>query len=137
MSLGKVKTKITEGVKELGNTQGLKRVVTNFGIGVALGAIVDLILAYIMINIVEPAMGVKATRIYGFSIFPNFNDTNPDTGNMEPYMPYDDILQIIICVLLLMSKKLWLVIGYFVGFYATSYMGLYYSLDLPTPEPTP
>jgi len=134
MSLSKVKTKVKAGVKEVQSVQGLKRVALDFGVGVALGAIVDLILAAIMINIIEPTFGKKATRLYGFSIFPNFNDTNPDTGKEEPYMPYDDILQIVITLLLLTSKKFWLVIGYFVGFYSASYTGMYYVLGLPTPE---
>lgn len=118
------------------SVSGIKRMVVELGIGAAVGVIVDLILAYIFINIVRPALattedpiGEEPTRIYGFSIFPNQVATDG-----RPFMHWDDIILIVITVAMVFSKKLFLTLGFFVGWYFSSYMGLYDALSLPHPE---
>jgi len=126
MSLGKAKTRIKAGVTELQSVKGLKRVAVNLGIGAAIGAIVSLVITYLMMHFIEPALGGEAnTRITGFSIYPN-----------QTYMHYDDVLLLIVTVMLLISRKLWLVVGFFLGWYGSRYMGLYSALGLPTPTAT-
>ena len=131
MSLGKARTRIKAGVKQLTSPEGLKRTVVHLGIGAALGALLDIILTYIMINFVykylkenaeDPATWVKPS-IEGFSIFPDQQVTY-----------YDEVLLIVITVIMVMSKKFWIVIGFFLGWYFSRYLGLYAVLDLPTPE---
>ena len=134
MSLGKAKSSVKAGVKELTSIKGLKRVLVNLGIGTAIGAIVSLVITYIMMHFIEPALGGEAnTRIVGFSIYPNMVDATTGT----PYMHYDDVLLLIVTIMLLISKKLWLVVGFFLGWYSSRYLGLYSALGLPTPSTTP
>lgn len=132
MSLGKAKTRIKEGVKELQTVQGMKRVAVRVGIGYAVGTIVDLILCYIFTNFVYPAVKDPETgaipRFEGFSIFPNSYYTDA-AGNNVYYMHYDDLLLLIVTVILLFTKKLWFVVGFFMGWYFSSYMNLYGALE--------
>lgn len=130
MSLRKPVSRIKEGVKELGSPQGIKRVAVHFGLGVALGAILDLILQYIMLNLINPNTD-QPTYIVGFNIMPNH------VIDGEPVLFYDDILLILLTVMMLFTKKLWFVVGFFTGWYFSSYMGLYDSLNLPKPEVIP
>jgi len=130
--LGKAKTRVKAGIKDLQSVQGLKRVAVHTALGAAIGAIVSLLITYIMMHFIEPALGGEAnTRIVGFGIYPNMVDA---AG--VPYMHYDDVLLLIVTVMLLISKKLWLVIGFFLGWYGSRYMGLYSALGLPTPTAT-
>jgi len=125
MSLGKASTRIKAGVKELQSVQGMKSVLKNVGLGAAIGGIVSLVLTYLMLHVFNEAAGGAAnTRIEGYSIYPN-----------QTFVGYDDILLIVVTVLLLASKKLWLVVGFFTGWYVSRYMGLYSALGLPTPTP--
>ena len=138
LSLGKIKTRVKEGITEVQSVQGIKKVALNFSIGASLGAIVDLILEGIIHNFVQPAIGVKPTKIWGFGIFPNHHAINPATGKDEYWIAVDDLCLIVITLALLMSKKLWLVLGFLTGWYFSSYMGLYQALGLPEPaEPPP
>lgn len=132
MSLGKISTKLKSGAKDLGSTQGIKHLATNFGVGAALGSIVTLILSYIMYNIVYPATGLAAGQLHGFSIFPNITDAQG-----QPAMGYDHVILVVISVILLFTKRLWLAVGFFTGFYITVYMGVYDALKLPKPLTLP
>jgi len=133
MSLGKPISKVKEGVKALQSPQGIKRTVVHLGIGAALGALLDIILTYIMTNFIykwmqdnspDPATWTKPC-FEGFSIFPD-----------QTCLYYDEVLLIVITVFMFFSKKLWLVVGFFLGWYFSRYLGLYAALNLPTPEAT-
>jgi len=97
--------------------------------GIALGAIVDLILSYILWWFVypalrgdaDPATWVNPTEVQGFSILPN----------RTYFYVLDEGLLIVVTVLMLASKKFWLVMGFFLGWYSSKYMGLYKALGLP------
>lgn len=136
MSLSKVKTKLTSSVTDLKSTQGLKRVALEFGAGAAIGVIVDLLLQFIMYNLVFPSIKWYKCQLWGFNIYPSdaWVTTNPDTGKTEGHVAYDDILLIVVTVMLLATKKLWFVLGFFTGWYSSSYLGLYVTLGLPEPE---
>jgi len=129
MSLGKARTRIKEGVKEIQSTQGLKRVAVNMGMGATIGFIFNLILTYIHLQIAVAVGGLKNLYVVGFSIYPDHLDID---GN--PYIYYAEILQIIVTVFLLTTKKLWFVVGFFLGWYFSGYLGLYDALGLPVPE---
>jgi len=134
MSLGKAKTRVKEGVKQLQSIEGLQRVVVHLGLGVAIGVIVDLILQYIMAALIAGGIMTREQQIVkGFTIFPNSFD--PTTG--EAIMAVDDLLLLIITVLLVFSKKFWMVIGFFIGWYFSSYLGLYTALGLEQIDPLP
>ena len=131
MSLGKIKTGLKTGAEDLTTQAGLKKVALHMGLGVAIGAIVFLIIRAIFINLIysknglgwqEPEIG-GPPQIKGFSIFPD-----------REAMMYDEVLLIIITVLTLTAKKLWFTVGFFLGWYTADYLGVYSSLDLPVPE---
>lgn len=61
----------------------------------------------------------------GFSIYPFQNVQG------HYYMYYDDVILLISTVGLLLTKKVWFVLGYFVGWYFSGYFGVYRLLKLP------
>lgn len=133
MSLSKAKTRVKEGVKELQTVAGLKRAGLHFGIGVALGAIVALILQYVFSQYLNPWM--RSTNpeklewhIKGIAIWKGANIHG------EPVLYISDIILIVMTVAMLFTKKLWLVVGFFVGWYSSGALGLYWALGGP-PEP--
>ena len=136
MSLKKPMSSLKSGVKELGSVQGMKHVLTNLGAGFAIGAIVDLIMSYIFINFVNPQFKDPTTgyvpAINGFALIPHH--TQPDG---TPCIYLDDFIELLVTIAMLFTKKLWVTVGFFLGWYVTSYMGLYYVLGLPEPEVTP
>ena len=136
MSLGKATGKIKSGVKQLGSVQGLKQTAIHLGTGFAIGTIVDLIMSYIFINFVNPQFKDPTTgyvpAINGFSIIEGH--AQPDG---TPCIYLDDFIELLVTIVMIFTKKLWLTIGFFLGWYVTSLMGLYYVLGLPTPEVTP
>jgi uncharacterized membrane protein SpoIIM required for sporulation len=128
LSLKETGSRIKEGAKELTSAKGLQHVFLNMGIGVVIGVLVDLLLEGIFRNLVYPNVpkdpdGGTSWRIKGFSIFIGYNN-----------LFYDDIILIVLTVLMLFTKKLWVTVGFFVGWYFSSYYGLYNALGLPHPE---
>lgn len=123
MSLGKAKTRIKEGVKELQSVEGLKHTASWLGLGIAIGAIIQLVLEYIWFNVVGTELSTQ-WRINGVSIYPNIN---PD------YITGDQVILIVLTVALLFTKKLWLTVGFLIGWYTSGLMGLYSALGLPKP----
>lgn len=136
MSLGKARTRIKEGVKQIQSLEGAQRVVVNLGIGAAVGAIAQIILTYIMMSFVYPLFQkpeMPPPCIQGFSIFPNQFGFDLE-GNKIYYTTFTDIILIIATVAMLVSKKFWIVIGFFIGWYSSTYFGLYEALGLPVQE---
>jgi len=135
MSLGKAKTRIKAGVSDLQSIQGLKRTAVHFGVGYAIGTLVDLILEYIFtqwVNVVFKDEQGMPPCLVGFGIYPD------EVLNGVPYMHYDDLFLLIVTVFMVFTKKLWFTVGFGLGWYISGYMNLYSALGLPpTPEPTP
>lgn len=96
----------------------------NLGIGAAIGAIVALLMRALQLYVINPALGANA-KYDGFSIYPN---------GTSIYV--EDVVLIIATVALLFSKKIWVTLGFFLGWYGSNYMGLYDALGLPKPTPT-
>lgn len=125
MSLGKIKTNVKTGIGQLQTSQGLKHMVVWLGIGAALGVIIDLVLEYLMRNYINGWLATQTyipQRIDGIGIFPN-----------STFLSYDDLALLISTIVLLFTKRLWLVVGYFIGWYSSSYLGLYTAMGLPKP----
>ena len=127
MSLGKVKTNIVSGVKDLKTPEGMKRTLVHLGIGAVVGIILDLVLEAIW-----AVGGVQAIldktgypRLRGFTVFPQ------DYDAQGAFLNWDDVILLIITFALLLSKKFFFVIGFFIGWWSSSYMGLYGALGLP------
>jgi len=142
MSLQKPVARIKEGVKEIQSLTGVKRVLVYLGIGAALGVIVDLIVEMIWwySGIGEYLNKAGYPALVGFTIFPNntsYSAWNPTTKQYETkqglWMAWDDLILLIVTIALLFSRKFWLVIGFFLGWYSSSYFNLYDSLGLPRP----
>jgi hypothetical protein len=120
LSLSKIGSKVKSGVSDL--THGnVKSIAMNLGIGAALGAIVALILRAIQLFVINKAIPDYA-KYDEFSIYPNGTS-----------LYVEDVILILATVGLLLSKKLWLVLGFFLGWYGSNYMGLYDALSLPKP----
>ena len=94
-------------------------------IGAAIGAVVSLVMHYIQLFVINKYAAAYA-KFDGFSIYPN------QTVNA---LYVEDVVLIIATVAMLMTKKLWLTLGFFVGWYASNYMGFYTALGLPQPTP--
>jgi len=124
MSVGKIKA----GIKQATTMKGIPRVLMHLGIGFVLGVIVDLILqklAWTFLPEDKPALNI------GFPFF----ISHPEMT----YLPWDDLLLLVITVVALFTKKFWLVIGFFLGWYISSDQNLYGALIAPfepTPEPS-
>ena len=144
-AIQKVKSRAKEGVNQLQSLSGIKKVAVYFGMGYAIGTIVDLFMEFIMTMLVYPLIDEKNpdgtyvngighhTRLEGITIYPNHYYTN-EAGEEVGFMHYDDILLLIVTILMLASKKLWLVLGFFFGWYFSSYLGLYNTFNLPKGE---
>jgi hypothetical protein len=110
--------------------------------GVAMGVLVDLGLNYIFTQYVYPmtdeknpdgtykmGLGQHSLFIKDFTIFP---DQYVSVGGTTTYyMYYDDFILLLSTIALLFTKKVWFVLGYFIGWYSSSYGNLYTLLKLP------
>lgn len=141
MSLGKVKTNIVSGVKDLKTPEGMKRALVQLGVGAILGVIVDLVLQAIWVLGGVGDMLNKAGYpvLAGVKIFPQdtaYGKWNPTTKTNDliqgDFICWDDVILIIITLALLLSKKVFFVIGFFLGWYFSSYLGLWQALGLPS-----
>lgn len=132
MSLGKLTGKIKEGAQDIKSATGWQRILVQMGIGVAIGAIVDIILNYIIVVLIYQRWKPESEcRIYGLQLFPYDFDTATNQG----YCHYDDVLLIVITIAMLFTKKIWLTLGFFVGWFSSSYLGLYTALGMQKFEP--
>lgn len=106
--------------------------------GALMGVIVNFVLSYIFSIIVYPATDKKGTDgnysdpvgmhtlyIDGVSVYPFQN------VNGQYYMYYNELIEVLSTIALLVTKKYWFVIGYFAGWYSAGYFGLYRMLKLP------
>lgn len=136
-AIGKVKTKLKEGIGEV--KESPTRAITHVGIGVAIGAIFDLILEHLMWSGVADWIQSQENipnALYGFTIFPNNIDAE---GTL--WMAWDDVILLIITIGMFIfgwfKKGMLYIIGFTIGWYLASYLGLYSSLLKPIffPEP--
>lgn len=110
--------------------------------GAIIGVLVDLGLNYVFTMYVYPMtdekdasgtytqdIGRHTLFIKDLTIFPSQYVTVGESTIY--YMYYDDLILLISTVLLLMTRKIWFVLGYFIGWYAASYTHLYTALKLP------
>jgi hypothetical protein len=117
--LGKIKS----GVKDLSSGSGIKSLAMHIGIGAAIGAVVSLVMHYIQLFIINKYMTAYA-KFDGFSIYPN---------QTVKSIYVEDIVLVLATVGLLCTKKLWLTVGFFIGWYGSNYLGFYTALKLPQP----
>jgi hypothetical protein len=141
MSLGKVKGNITSGIKDLQSAEGLKRTAVHLGVGVAFGVIADFVLQAVWELGGVSDMLAKAgyAVLAGFTVFPQNTsyrawDSATQTWVIKEgaWMAWDDVILLIITVALLLTRKIWFVLGFFLGWYFSSYMNLWGALGLPT-----
>ena len=142
MSLQKPVARIKEGVKELQSLTGIKHILVYLGMGYVLGVIADIVMEAIWL---WSGIGTWLNKqgypaLVGFTIFPqntSYQAWNPTTSLYETkqglWMAWDDVIMLIITVALLFSRKFWLVIGFFLGWYTSSYMNLSGALGIPKP----
>ena len=109
-----IKAKAKTAITEATTAKGIPLLIRNFLLGLALGFLVDFILEAIVWLTSEKGWGGVEV---GFSIY----YANPSTTKI----PYDDVLLIIATIVMLFSKKLWFVFGFFVGWYVGSNTGIY------------
>ena len=141
MSLGKVKGNITSGIKDLQSAQGLKRTAVHLGLGAVIGVVADLAFqaVWTLGGVGEMLNKAGYPCLVGFSVYPQntqYMAWNPTTKAYEmkqgAWMAWDDVILLVITVALLLTKKVWFVLGFFLGWYASSYMNLWGALGLPT-----
>ena len=123
MSLGKLTSKVKDGVGDLKSASGLKHTALHLGMGAAIGAIVSIVMHYIQLFVINKYMAAYA-KFDGYSIYPN---------QTVKAIYVEDIVLILATVGLLFSKKLWFTVGFFLGWYGSNYMGFYTALGLPQP----
>ena len=139
MSLSKVSSKAKAGIGQLQSMTGLKKTAVHMGLGFVLGVITDLFLNYIFEFFIYPAVVDENGKlpegwvIKDFSFFGHYvevpvTDQHPD-GKLYTEK-WDNILGLVIGLVLLMSKKFWIVMGYLLGWYASNYYGLFVSLGI-------
>ena len=126
MSISTPINKVKAGVTQLGSFSGLKSAGMQFGLGAAIGAIVSLVLHALQIFVINKYMAAYA-KVDGYSIYPN---------QTTKALFVEDIILILISISMFFTKRLWLSVGFIVGWYASNYMGLYTALKLPTELPT-
>lgn len=97
----------------------------HLAIGAGLGAIVALVMHYIQLFVINK-YAAAYSKVTVFSIYPN-------SGNSDLYV--EDIVLIIASAAMLFTKKLWLTVGFVLGWYGSNYMGFYSALKLPEPTP--
>lgn len=134
-AISKTKTKVTAGVKTV--TEAPQRAIVHVGLGIGVGAIIDLLLEHLMWSgIADWIQSQEAipNALYGFTIFPaNFMEDG------TPWMAWDDVFLLLVTIGMLIlgwfKKGFLFVIGFFVGWYLSSYMGLYNALIKPVLPP--
>lgn len=140
MSLQKPVARIKEGVTQIQSLSGIKKVLVYLGLGVVFGVIADIVLEAIWLwsGIATYMNKSGYPCLEGFTIFPS--NTSYQKWNGQAYetkqglwMAWDDVILLVITVAMLFSKKFWLVIGFFIGWYSSSYMNLSGSLGIPKP----
>jgi hypothetical protein len=143
MSLQKIKTNVKTGVGELKTAEGMKRLLVHLGIGAAIGVIAKLALEAIMWFGLGNALDKAGySCLVGFKIYPNAtqyrtwdNTTQQYVLHTGDFIAWDDLALLLITILLLFTRKLWFVIGFFAGWYSSGYFNLYDSLGLPHAVP--
>lgn len=123
MSLKTLPNKVTAGISQLKTGQGMKSAAIQLGMGAAIGAIAALLLHALQIFVINKYLAAYS-KIDGFTIYPNAPSNS---------IFVEDIILIMLSVGMIFTKKLWLGVGFIVGWYASNYMGLYTALHLPTP----
>jgi hypothetical protein len=120
MSLGKIKT----GIKQVTTMEGIPKILMHLGIGFAVGVIADWLLEAI---VWATSSGKGWGRVeVGFP----FYGVNPNYSTVTS-IAYDDVLLMGITVIALFTKKFWLVIGFFLGWYLSSSFDLYSRIVKP------
>lgn len=126
MSLKKVGSNIKSGFGQLTSTSGIKGALMNVGVGFAIGALTALVVRAIFVYLLNPILGTNNKINTGFSIYPN---------QTEQVIYFEDLVLIGSTVALLLTKRFWLVIGHFAGWYSSNYLGLWTALGLPQTTP--
>lgn len=125
--MSKIVEKTKSGVKQLQSLEGIKRVGVHLMLGFSIGVAVDIILEWfywIMRPHFPESMGDWRYGVpIGFSIYYR--------NEAQTIIPWDDVIFYIIGFIALLSKKFWLVIGYFIGGYISSNEGLYGKIAEP------
>lgn len=127
--MSKIVEKTKTGVGQI--TKSPKTVLMQLAIGGAVGVIIDLILEFIMWHGVSDWINSQEAipnRLeLGWSIFPN-----------QTWIAWDDVLLLIITLGMLLfgwfRKRFWYIIGFFFGWYGSSFLGLYNALLRPIAE---
>jgi len=121
-----IKAKVKGAVTQASTMKGIPRVLIHVAIGFVVGVIADIILEWLVVSTSETGWGQLET---GFSIY--YKDP------AMTYIPYDDLILLIVTIIALFTKKFWVVIGFFLGWYISSNEGLYGKIVAPfTPEAT-
>lgn len=137
-AIGKAKTKMKTGISTV--TESPMRAATQVGIGIAVGVIIDLIVEWMMWS--GLADWVKSqdwlpNRLEGITIFPQNYDTDAE-GNTIAWMSWDDVFLLIVTIGMFVlgwfKKGMLYIVGFTIGWYLSSYFGLYGSLLKPALE---
>jgi len=140
MSLGKVKGNITSGIKDLQSAEGLKRTAVQLGVGVAFGVIADFALQAVweLGGVGDMLSKAGYPVLAGFTVFPQNTSyvawdaaTKTYVTKQGAWMAWDDVILLIITIALLLTRRIWFVLGFFLGWYFSSYMNLWGALGLP------
>lgn len=124
-SLSKIVTKAKAGIGQVTKLEGIPRVLTHLGIGFVFGVILQLFTEYLAYWI-SKAQGKPMPNLEtGFSIYYN----RPEMT----WIPFNDVLCIIILLIALITKKFWVVIGGILGWYISTNQGLFGALGIEAP----
>lgn len=140
-----IKTKVKTGIEEV--TAKPKLAIVHFVMGFVIGVIVDLILEHLVwsgLNQIwtpkdQGGYGWLPPRLEGFTIFPK--NVEADTG--IAWMAWDDVFLLIFSVGMFIfgwfKKGLIYIAGFTMGWYFSSYFGMYNALLKPIffPEEVP
>lgn len=103
--------------------KGAKNAAIWFGIGFALGVIAQWALRALQLFVINKYFP-DYSKIDGFKIYPNA-PTN------SVYV--EDIILILLSISMLLTKKIWLTLGFTGGWWISGYMGFYDAISLPKP----
>lgn len=94
--------------------------ILSLGIGFGLGVTADLLLEYLAWN-----------HITQLSQRWKYSDAPAGWDPWQGSIPYDDLLLIVVNILLLFTRRFVLTLGFFLGWFCSTYYNLYAALSLP------
>lgn len=121
MSVGKIKSAMTQ----VTTAKGIPKVLITLAIGFIFGVIADFIMEA-LVWATAPEKGWGCLEI-GFS----FYYKKPDITCIS----YDDLILLGVTIAAFFTRKLWLVLGFFLGWYISSNEMLYHAIAVPFGAP--